>query len=134
VLFPYRLARAVIFFLHFFSLFVSGQPLMTAGGPKRSAPDTRYLAIWGRMIDTRRAMERAGRDQPADLVPKDWELVRRDAEGAEQALASNVLSYDLAANGDIVYTNGTAVYLLDGEGNRSRICLGEMVERVIALW
>lgn len=133
VLFPYRVLRAIVYFLHFFSLVFSGQPLMTAGGPKRIAPDTRYLALWGHVIDTKRAMQRSGREKETNLVPKDWELVCRNADGTDRVLANSVLSYDLGQSGEVVYTNGTAVFHLDAEGNKRTLCEGRLIEQLTVL-
>jgi hypothetical protein len=66
------------------------------------------------------------------LVPESWELVRRNQEGAERVLATNVASYDIGHDGTIVYSNGRGVFVLDQDGS-SRLALTEdLVAEVVA--
>lgn len=132
VFFPFRLARAVFYFLNFFSVMFSGKPLTTAGGAlRRQTADTRYLMVWGRMIDTKRAMEKARQPKTADLVPEDWQLIRRAPDGRVTVLAENVLSYDVCDDGGIAFTNGSVIVHLDAAGNRRELCTDRMIEKVI---
>ena len=65
----------------------SGKPLRTAGGPERPGmPDTRLVMLWGQMIDTRKKMSERSKNADAGLVPRNWELVRRTADGQETVL------------------------------------------------
>lgn len=136
VLFPFRLGRAVFDFLNFFSMMFSGRPLSTAGGAARpqdaSESDQRYLMLWGQMIDTKLAMQKAEKNSAeGGLVPEDWELVRRDADGVEAVLARRVLAWDLHPDGDVVHTNGSAVFHLAGDGESRELCRERMIERVV---
>jgi hypothetical protein len=131
VLFPFRVLRSIVYFLNFFSMMFSGKPLMTAGGPQTQRPENRYLMLWGQMIDTKQAMQKSGRDRPVDLVPNDWELIRRRPDGSEEVLAGNVLAYDVGPAGEVVYTNGSAVVALTSERAGTQLCTDAMIERVV---
>lgn len=131
VFFPFRVLRSFVYFLNFFSVMFSGKPLMTASGPQPLRPEQRYLMLWGQMIDTKAAMQKAGRNGPADLVPKDWELIRRGPDGSETVLAANVLAFDIGPQQEIVYTNGSAVLALDAAGQTASLCTDALIERVI---
>ena len=113
----------------------SGKPLATSvDGPQPGKrQDSSFLMLWGQMIDTKKALAEAKKNVDVGLVPKTWELVRRDKNGAERTLATNVLAFDLTANGDVVYTNGAAIFLLSAGGERRQLCRGELIERVIAV-
>jgi hypothetical protein len=67
------------------------------------------------------------------LVPDDWELVRRDADGNERVLATNVASYDIGADGTIVYSNGQGVFVLDGSGSARLALTDQLVNEVSAV-
>ncbi|HXE55550.1 MAG TPA: hypothetical protein VN541_21180, partial [Tepidisphaeraceae bacterium] len=69
VLFPYRVARATVHFLNFFSLMFSRKPLLTAGGPPREGPDTRYMMLWGKVIDAEKILNASKSSGGAPLVP-----------------------------------------------------------------
>jgi hypothetical protein len=132
---PFRLLLTILHIFNFFSVMFSGQPLATAFGAanRRAAGEQQFLMLWGHMIDTRQAMAKAGNDAAVPLVPKEWQLVRRDAGGSEQVIASSVLAYDVLADGRIVLSDGTAIYLIDTAGKREKLCEGKFIEVVTAV-
>jgi hypothetical protein len=132
VCFPYRVGRAVVHYLNFFSMVYSGKPLMTADGPRRQGPDMPTLMLWGRMIHARQAMARNGQTA-ADLVPKEWRLLRRRPDGIEDVLAENVLAFDVGPDGDVVYTNGSRLMHLTPDGQRHELGTDRLIERVVIL-
>jgi hypothetical protein len=93
------------------------------------------MMVWGNLVDADQAM-RENRDGDPDapaLVPSSWQLVRQSADG-KQVLAKGVLSFDLAADGSVLYSNGSAVYRLDhGAARADRLLVGAMIEQVAAL-
>ncbi|HEX5683107.1 MAG TPA: hypothetical protein VFY73_03635 [Ideonella sp.] len=128
---PVRLLKAVFGYLNFFSTVYGKEPLRSAGGPRTPELDQDLGRLWlhGRMIELRKV-----RDDPqhaGNLVPASWELVRRPNGGSWQTLAKHVASFDLRANGSVVYTNG---YQLTEwhDGRASPIGRHELVETVIA--
>lgn len=129
VLFPFRLARALVHFLNVFSLFFSKKPLLTAGGPKREGPDARFMMLWGRYINAEK-MAREGADPAAGMVPKDWQLIRRSPAGQEEVLANGVLSFDVGNDGGIVYTNGLTIYRRTASGELTEIGGAKFIERI----
>jgi hypothetical protein len=122
LLFPFRLLRAVFHYLNFFSLMYSRKPLTGAAGPKVQA-DIKHIILKGRHIDAEKALRQENAiNGVVSLVPHSWELVRRTAQGQETVLATNVASYDLLADGSIIYSNGRAMFML-GHGNQSSVLL-----------
>jgi len=132
VLFPFRFFRALFHFLNFFSLMFSQKPLTTAGGPKPESFDTRYLMLHGKLIDAEKILK-AQKGKPAALVPATWELLRMTPDGKLQPLATHVLSFDLAPNGTILYTNGSEVFTLPLDGKPERLCAHRMIQQVMAI-
>ena len=132
LLFPFRLLRAVFHYLNFFSMVYSRKPLTSASGPELSA-DAKDILLQGRRIDAQKALREArSANGIPSLVPASWELVRRDAQGREQVLATHVASYDLGADGTIVHTNGRGVFVLE-PGGGERLALTEaLVADVVA--
>jgi hypothetical protein len=134
LLLPLRIVLTFLHIINFFSVMFSGQPLATAFGARgRGLQQNQFLMLWGHMVDTKRAMAQAPKDQPAALVPKDWQLVRRDAQGQETVLAESVLGYDLTAGGEVVFTSGAAVYCLNKEGRRDKLCDDALIESVVCV-
>lgn len=129
LMFPFRLLYALFQYFNFFSMLYAGKKLSTAGDSRTRHLDLKQMMLWGNMIQAQQA---EGEDA-ADLVPASWQLIRRTATGTEEVLAKNVLAYDLDGNGDIVYSNGNAIFLLTAAGKRERILSAAMIEQVVFL-
>lgn len=132
LLFPFRLLRAIFHYLNFFSLMYSRKPLTSASGPKVEA-DIKELLIKGKRINAEKALNKESRiNGIPSMVPKTWQLVRRTQHGAETVLATNVASYDLTSNDEILYSNGYAVFHLSPSNQTSVILRDTFVADVIA--
>ena len=134
VLFPFRLSFAFFQFFNFFSMRYTGRPLSTSRGAAQGMPDLKQMMIWGNLIDAGRAARENGGDPDApSLVPSSWHLVRQSAAG-KQVLAKGVLSFDLAPDGSVLYSNGSAIHRWVPQGpSAERILVGSMIEQVAAL-
>jgi hypothetical protein len=132
VLFPFRLLRALFHYLNFFSLMYSRKPLTGAGGPSVQA-DVKAIILKGKRIDAEKALrsETMVAGVPS-LVPSSWQLVQRNRRGDLRVLASNVAAYDLTASGQILYSNGRAVFLLGADGRSTLVLKGDLVGDIIA--
>ena len=68
-------------------------------------------------------------DAPS-LVPSSWQLVRESA-ARKEVLAKGVLSFDLAPDGAVVYSNGSAIHRVEPEsGRRERVLVASAIEQV----
>ena len=133
VMFPFRLLRMIFDFLNYQSMMYSRQPLSSAGGSKQQR-DPEELYLWGRKIEVDKALRNAKRndDTPA-IVPKTWELVRIGSDGSEEVLAKHVASFDISAEGAIIYSNGNGVFTLQSNGKPKRIAKHRFIEKVFAI-
>ena len=132
LLFPFRLLRALFHYLNFFSLMYSRKPLTSASGPAVQA-DIKKILLQGKRIDAEKALrnERPVHGVPS-LVPSSWELVSRDRNGNEHILANNVVSYDISADGSIVYSNGRGIFILEADGKPGLALRDHLVADVFA--
>lgn len=135
-LFPFRMGFAIFQFFNFFSMRYTGKPLATSKGAMQRQPDLKQMLVWGNLIDADRAARENGpadTDAP-DLVPASWQLVRRSPDGATEVLAASVLSFDIAADQSILYSNGSSIHrIAPGASRGERILVGSMIEQVTAL-
>ncbi len=129
LLFPLRLLYAIFQFFNVFSMMFTGKKLSTAGDSQAKHLDMKQMILWGNLV---RAEKSDGKDTD-NLVPANWQLVRRNSTGGEEVLAKNVLAFDLAANGDVLYSNGNAVFHLNTNGKREKILSSAMIEQVVFL-
>lgn len=134
LLFPFRLLFAVFQWLNYFTARYTGRPLTTAGGPKKEGADMRQMMVWGNLINADEAIKAKYRDtgEVPGLVPSTWHLVRQAGERKE-VLAKGVLSFDLCADGSIVYTNGNAIYRREADGRNVKLHVDDGIEQVIAM-
>ena len=92
------------------------------------------MKLWGESIAPEKLRDRnfSEADAPS-LVPRTWQLVRQATQGVPEVLAEGVLAYDLALDGTIIYTNGSAIYAIRSDGSRDRLCVGNWIESVSIL-
>jgi hypothetical protein len=132
LLFPFRLLRTLFHFLNFQSLMYSRKPLTSATGPQFEA-DLKEILVKGRRVDAEAAMRSGTRVQGVpSLVPASWKLVWRDEQGEERILASHVASFDLTADGGVLYSNGFGVFSLHPGGQPNVVLRDRLVSEVVA--
>ena len=136
LLFPFRMAYAVFQFFNFFSMRYTGKPLSTPRGAGKRQLDVKQMMVWGNLIDAGSAAQQDGLADPEapSLVPLSWQLVRQAPGGRKEVLAKGVLSFDIAEDGSLLYSNGSAIHrIAPGGGQAERILVGRMIEQVTAL-
>lgn len=133
ILLPFRLLRTFYDYLNFQSLIYSRKPLTTSSGSQIEGEDIKTLFLRGRRIDVQKVLRQANRkDETPPLVPKTWELVKRNPSGTETIIAKNVAAYDVNTDGELIYSNGTAIYWLQNEKSQLLI-KGQLVDGVFIL-
>jgi hypothetical protein len=96
--------------------------------------DEQTLMLRERIIDTKKLLQETKNSQESPaLVPNTWELIRHSHTGDETVLAKSVAAFDVASDGSILYTNGSAVYTVDHAGKSTRIMKGKLLEHVMCL-
>jgi hypothetical protein len=88
----------------------------------------KQMMIWGNLVRAQQATTLE--EESADLVPKSWQLCRRSAAGETTTLGGGVLAYDVNPDGEIVFTNGNAIYLLHPDGRKEHVLNEGMIEQV----
>jgi hypothetical protein len=99
-------------------------------------PDLKQMMVWGNLIDVDSAarQDRLGDAEAPSLAPSSWQLVRQCSSGRKEVLAKGVLSFDMARDGSLLYSNGSAIHRIGaGGGQAERILVGKMIEQVTAL-
>ncbi len=111
ILMPARLLMAIFEWLNFFTRRYTGKSLLAV--PQRQQITTQKILCLGRLIDVGAEIERNRRfgdaDSPA-LVPRDWELIEQHPHQQPAVIGRGVLAFDVGLDGQIVYSNGSAIY------------------------
>src|SRR5215813_3143528 len=131
LMFPFRLLRALLHYLNFFSLMYTRKPLITASGPAVQA-DLKDILIKGKRLDAEAALRTGVQlNGVPSLVPASWQLICRSPQGEERVLASHVASFDIAADGAILFSNGYGVFCLDGSDPPEVLLKDKLIAEVI---
>ncbi|HOJ78621.1 MAG TPA: hypothetical protein PLZ08_11190 [Bacillota bacterium] len=55
------------------------------------------------------------------IIPRNWELVRLDADGNLVTIKKGIMAFDLTDSGDIIYSNGVYLIRLGSDGTEKVI-------------
>jgi hypothetical protein len=93
------------------------------------------MMVWGNLIDAEQTARDAVKDpgEPPSVVPRTWELVARRTDGNVETFAKGVVSFDVAEDGAVIYSTGSAIYRRDPSGSRQRLIQATGIEQVVAL-
>jgi hypothetical protein len=107
VLVPFRILWAIARLIEIIVQGLTGQPLFT---PKAAAAK-------------------------AEKTPSSWLLMRQTPESGEvETIAANVMAFDLAGDGSLIYSNGVDAYRTPANSNRpTRILAGTNLDLIAAL-
>jgi hypothetical protein len=131
LLFPFRMGRALFQYFNIFSMMYTGKPLVTNKGAVSRRIDPRQAFINGNLAIAN--MAQGADDEAQPLAPSSWELVRHRPGGQTEVIANHVLAFDVAGDGSVLYSDGTAIKRVNPDGRSERVLQGEMIERVLAL-
>jgi hypothetical protein len=130
---PFALAGAMFGFLDAFSRMFGKKSLRPAGGgPGLPVARSRYATFHDTTIELEKVLEQQDRKgEDAQVVPKTWELVRRDSSGAETVLAQHAVAYDLGPKGEVVYSDGLRIWLAGP--TRTKLHGGHIIHSVVVV-
>jgi hypothetical protein len=125
ILMPARLVTAIFEWLNYFTRRYTGKSLLAVPQLQRVSP--LQMLFLGRLVDVGAEIERNRRfgdaDSPA-LVPRSWELVKQYPHREPEVIGHGVLAFDVGLDGQIVYSNGSAVYGIIPGGVADRLVVG----------
>jgi len=126
LMFPIRIIRAIGGLLNYFSIMFGGESLRsgrTARDVKAKQRSEKDIFFDGNVIsaqEMQKASVRRGEKFPG-IIPHSWELIRLDEDGNQHCLKKGVMDYIVCKNGDIVYSNGSAIIRLLKDGSEHLI-------------
>lgn len=131
---PFKIIKAIIGWLDFFTQNYAGESLKTTSGKnpaKGKQISEEELFIEDNLINvekTRRQNINTGEKYPG-IIPKSWELVRRSPDGTLHTLKKGVLSYSV--DGDhIIYSNGELLVQIGADLHETKLLEGKLITKV----
>jgi len=113
---PGKILRAFGGWLDFVTRRYTGETLKTSGANPAATnqKSPQQIFIDGNLLNVEKMLKKNAQagDKNPGYVPRDWELVVRTADG-EKVLHKSVMSYCVAGDGSIVYSNGKFIMMKD---------------------
>jgi hypothetical protein len=132
---PGRLLTAIFEWLNFFTRRHTGRSLLVM--PQLSEQlNSQQMLLLGRLVDVGAEIDRNRRFGDADspsLVPRSWELIEQFPHREPKVIAQGVVAFDVGQSGQIVYSNGSAVYGVFPGGVAQRLVVDRPIEQVVIL-
>jgi hypothetical protein len=94
--------------------------------------DSKDLIINGNIINAEKILKEnlARGEKYAGIAPKEWELVRMDADGEQKSIKKGVLGFDINKNNEIVYSNGKYIIKISPDGKEEVVEKVDFVEKI----
>jgi hypothetical protein len=128
LLIPFKIIRAIFKWIELFTIMHTGEPLTSKGSnpAKSKQMDSKDLIINGNIINAEKILKEnlARGEKYAGIAPKEWELVRLDADGKQKSIKKGVLGFDINKNDEVIYSNGKYIIKISSDGKE------EVVEKV----
>jgi hypothetical protein len=106
---PFRLLYALFQYLSFFSARYTGKSLLTRGTQQQKAADAERMLVWGNLVEVSQDADDAAHASETGRETRGYELVRITPKSTE-LVTHGVIAFDVAPNGDIVFSNGKALF------------------------
>lgn len=134
LLLPVRVVMAIFAWFNLFSMMHTGKPLLGRGNARSREADLRRMMLWGNLAQARQlALTEAQTDDlKAVRAPGDWVLVRRK-DGKDETLARAVATWDLAADGSVLFSDGVDIQLRKPDGRVEKLHTDREVQSLVVL-
>ena len=131
LLLPFRLIWAVFQFLNFFSMLFGSKKLTPSANvpAQMKQMDPKQMILWGNLIQ---AQKENADGKAQTIVPSTWKLIRKEPGKDVEILAQSVACFDVAADGVIVFSDGTKIVSLQN-GKETVLGSDELVEQIAIL-
>ena len=127
ILFPYRIIKGLFGFLNFFTTIFGGESLKSSGNSfdntKTKDRSKKDIIIEGNIINAEKTdkINKASGDSNSGIMPLSRVLIKRSPDGSEKILKKGILDFNIAENGEIIFSNGRHIMKLDKDGNETHI-------------
>ncbi|MBJ8445410.1 hypothetical protein [Acinetobacter bereziniae] len=132
---PFKIIRAIVSWLDFFTQRYTGESLKTTSGnnpAKSQQKSEEELFVEGNLIKAQQNLERnqkSGEKYPG-MIPKSWELVKMSPTGEMTTLKRGVMSFALKDD-TIFYSNGKYLIELDADQNEHLRIEAKLISKII---
>ena len=137
LLIPFKLIYAIYRFLESFTMLFTGKTFTSKSSGDNPAKNKseREIFFEGNLIEAEKNLKknRKRREKFPGIAPDSWKLLRRTPDGSIQTMMNGVISFDVDADGNVLYTNGKNVLLIKKDGNMEKLADAALCKHVSSL-
>ncbi|MEG0483158.1 MAG: hypothetical protein RR569_08630, partial [Acinetobacter sp.] len=132
---PFKIIRAIVGWLDFFTQRYTGESLKTTSGhnpAKTQQKSEEELFVEGNLIKAQQNLERnkkAGEKYPG-MIPNSWELIKMTPSGDMTTLKKGVMSFALK-NDSIFFSNGQYLVEITPDQNEKLLVEAKLISKII---
>lgn len=136
VLAPFRIIRAVISWLDFFTQRYTGESLKSTSGTnpaKARRKSEEELFVEGNLIKVQKALKQnqSAGEKFAGVIPRNWELIQYSTSGEQKVLKRGVLGYALDKQGVVYYSNGKYLLAVMSDHTEQMLVEAKLIHKII---
>ncbi|ENW06426.1 hypothetical protein [Acinetobacter beijerinckii] len=133
---PFKIIRAVIGWLDFFTQRYTGESLKsTSGGnpAKAKQKSEEELFVEGNLIKAQKALQQnqSAGEKFAGVIPRNWELIQSTSNGEQKVLKRGVLGYALNADGSLYYSNGKYLVAMSADQTEQMLVEAKLINKIM---
>lgn len=134
ILSPFKIFKAIIGWLDFFTQRYTGESLKTSSGtnPAKARPKSpEEMFIEGNLINAEKTLQQninTGEKFPG-FIPASWQLVKQTPSGDLVIVKKGVLSYTLQ-DGNVIYSNGKYLVQLDPHQTETMLSEAKLIHKI----
>jgi len=132
---PFKIIRAIVGWLDFFTQRYTGESLKTTSGnnpAKTQQKSEEELFVEGNLIKAQQNLERnqkAG-EKYAGTIPDSWELIKLTPSGDMTTLKKGVMSFTIKDN-SIFYSNGKYLVEITADQNEKLLVEAKLISKIV---
>ena len=133
---PFKIIRAVIGWLDFFTQRYTGESLKSTSGAnpaKARQKSQEELFVEGNLIQAHKNLQQnqhAG-EKFAGVIPRNWELIQQSCNGEQRVVKRGVLGYALHADGALYYSNGKYLIAMHNEQTEQMLVEAKLIHKIM---
>ena len=133
---PFKIIRAVIGWLDFFTQRYTGESLKSTSGAnpaKAIQKSEEELFVEGNLIKAQKTLQQnqnAG-EKFAGVIPRNWELIQHSPNGEQKVLKRGVLSYAFDSEGAMYYSNGKYLVAMTADQSEQMLVEAKLIQKIM---
>ncbi|MDM1020482.1 hypothetical protein QSV37_09245 [Acinetobacter sp. VNK23] len=133
---PFKIIRAVIGWLDFFTQRYTGESLKSTSGAnpaKAKQKSEEELFVEGNLIKAQKTLQQnqSAGEKFAGVIPRSWELIQYSTDREQKVLKRGVLGYAVNTDGSIYYSNGKYLVAITANQAEQMLVEAKLINKIM---